>query len=237
MIDIHTHILFDIDDGSKSIEESIKIIKKYEKKGICDIVLTPHYIENSNYNADNFEKIKRYRLLKEEIKKQNIKVNIYLGNEVYLNSDMVNLIKNKEIMTINNSKYLLIELPFINENVDAINMIHDLKLSNIIPIIAHVERYQYISLSKIDEYRKSGAFIQINSSSIYNKYGNKAKKLAISFLKNNVVDFIATDTHHESKMIISSKKIMRKISKITNKKYAKEILIDNQLKVLKNEDI
>ena len=66
MVDIHTHIMFDIDDGSRTLEESIELLKKHIKNNITKIVLTPHYIENSNYNTSNEEKIEKFNILKNE---------------------------------------------------------------------------------------------------------------------------------------------------------------------------
>ena len=176
MIDIHSHILYGIDDGSKTIEESILILKKCEQEGMKKIVLTPHYMENTNYNKNNKEKIKLFNNLKEEINKQNINIDLYLGNEVYANENILELIEKEEILTINNSRYLLIEFPLLNENLNDINIIYNLKLSNIIPIIAHPERYEYITIEKIKQYINMGALIQINKDSLFGYYGKKAKK-------------------------------------------------------------
>lgn len=239
MIDIHTHILFDIDDGAKNIAESVEIIKKYYKKGIRYIVLTPHYIENGEYSTLNDIKLKKIKELRNIIKAKNIDVKLYVGNEVYINKNIIKLLKEQKIFTINNSRYLLIELPFINENHDTLSIIHDLVLSGITPIIAHPERYKYIQddLSILKEYKKVGALLQVNKDSLYNKYGSKCKKTVKKILKCELADFIATDVHHSSSKMHSSFKIKRKLVSLTNKKYAKKIMIDNQIKVIKNEKI
>ncbi len=101
-IDIHSHILYGIDDGSKSLEESINIIKEHIKMGFTDIVVTPHYIENSKYETNNIDKNNLLENLKKEIKKQNIKINLYLGNEVFINNNLEELINKNEISKINN---------------------------------------------------------------------------------------------------------------------------------------
>lgn len=239
MIDIHTHILYDIDDGVRNVDESVEIIKKYYKNGIRHIVLTPHYVLNSEYDAKNNIKLKKIKELRSILKEENINVNLYVGNEVYINKDIINLLREGKIFTINNSRYLLIELPFINEDLDALNIIHDLILSGIIPIIAHPERYNYIQddIEKLKEYKELGALIQVNNDSLYNKYGRSCNKTVKKILRCRLADFIATDIHHNSSKMYTSFKIRKKIENLTDKKYAKKIMIDNQVKVLKDEEI
>ena len=84
MKDLHSHLLFGIDDGCKDIGESITLLKNAQEQGITDLVLTPHYMEETRYNCNNKEKNKRFEELKTEAKKEGIEINLYLGNEVYL---------------------------------------------------------------------------------------------------------------------------------------------------------
>lgn len=236
MIDIHSHILYGIDDGSKTIEESIQILKRCEQEGIKKIVLTPHYMENTSYNKNNKEKIKLFNNLKEEINKQNINIDLYLGNEVYVNENILELIEKEEILTINNSKYLLIEFPLLNENLNDINIIYNLKLSNIIPIVAHPERYEYITMEKIEQYINMGALIQINKDSLFGIYGKKAKKIVKHLLKNRLVHFIGSDIHRIND-VSNNLKLRKKVIKYTNLDYYNLIIYENALKMLKNEEI
>ena len=140
MKDIHSHILPGIDDGARNVEESIKLLEKFYDNGVTDIILTPHYIYNSNYNSNNKEKM----LLLNEVKKKYKKINLYLGNEVYISDNIPELIKQNEIFTLNNSKYLLIELPMNSEIKNLDSIIFDIMRNGIIPIIAHPERYVYV---------------------------------------------------------------------------------------------
>ena len=176
-IDIHSHILYNIDDGSKSLEESINIIKEHIKMGFTDIVVTPHYIENTKYIANNLTKQNILKKLKEELKKQNININLYLGNEVFINNNIEELINNKEISTINNSKYILIEFPMNQKPKDVNNIIYELRIKGIIPIIAHPERYDYVEKNPdiVNEWIEEGAILQSN-------YGREIK-----YMVNNVL--------------------------------------------------
>ena len=141
MKDIHNHLIFGIDDGSKSIDESIKLLNEMSERGVTEIVLTPHYIIGTNYNCNN--KIKKEKL--KELQKLT-KIKLYLGNEVFIDNNILEYIENDEISTINNTKYLLIELPLREKLEIAFDILFNLRNNGIVPIIAHPERYQYINL-------------------------------------------------------------------------------------------
>jgi protein-tyrosine phosphatase len=138
MRDLHNHLLFGIDDGSRNIDESVELLKQMEEEHVTDIMLTPHYIIGSNYNANNAKKKK----LLNELKKKT-KINLYYGNEVYIDNDVVEYIKKGEISTLNDSRYLLVEFP-LNEKLDlAFTLIQNIIKCGYVPIIAHPERYHY----------------------------------------------------------------------------------------------
>ena len=239
MVDLHSHILYDIDDGSKSLEDSLEMLRKALENGIREVVLTPHYIENSEYSIENTEKNKLFDQLNNEVQKENIDINLYLGNEVYLADNILELLRENKIMTINNSRYILIELPMIIENNNAYDIIYNLKLSNIIPIIAHPERYAYVQkdINKAKELIERGALLQINKDSFFGKYGKEADKTAKKLLKNKLVHFVGTDIHSSYNKEYSFIKFKKIIEKICGPVYSKQILEENGLKVLKNEEI
>jgi protein-tyrosine phosphatase len=238
MVDLHTHILPDIDDGSKSLEESIEILRKYLEDGLKEIVLTPHYMEDSEYSISNDIKKEKFNLLKEAVKQQNMDINLYLGNEVYASNNILDLLKENKIMTINNSRYILIEFPMLNYSNNYIDIVYNLKLSGIVPIIAHPERYAYIQndINIAEEFVKKGALLQINKGSLFGRYGTSVFKTAKHLLKKRLVHFVGTDIH-STDGYYSTEKFKKMIIKITDKKYAEEILEVNGLKVLNNEKI
>lgn len=238
-IDIHSHILYGIDDGSKSISESIQILKQQRELGFTDIILTPHYIENSKYCANNNEKAKLLKVLREELQKQNIDVNLYLGNEVYINNNMVELLNTNEIKTLNDSNYILIELPLCTTYKNALDIIYELKINGITPIIAHPERYEFVQkdITKIEEFIEEGALLQANYGSILGIYGNGSKKTIKKLLKKDLITFLGTDIHYQSSKIYNEMdKIMKKITKIIGKDKLEELISINPKKIIRNEE-
>lgn len=237
MKDIHTHILPNVDDGSKSIEESLEILRQAYLNGITDIVLTPHYIKDSKYNTNNKEKKKIFQELKKWLEISCININIYLGNEVYITEDPISL--SKEISTINNSRYILIEFPLNTKYPLIEEFIFKLKKKKLIPIIAHPERYleYYKDYKFFENLINSGCLLQGNIGSLYGRYGRKSKKMLIYMLKNNMIHFLASDIHN-AKDKIHKKNIQRDLLKIVkNKEEVEKILNTNIDKVLNDIDI
>ena len=235
MIDIHSHLIPNVDDGAKSPEETIELIKEAREAGITDIILTPHYIINSyEQNAETLILLKDK--LQQIINSENIKVNLHIGMEVYITDNLVEILKQNKILTLAGSKYLLMELP-LNTNVQYLDMvIFKLIENNIIPIIAHPERYKFVQEdpSKVRELIESGCLIQSNIGSILGIYGKKAKKTIKYLLKNDLINFIATDTHRKNTIYHLLEKGIKKIEKITGKEKAEELTNLNVQKILNN---
>ena len=100
MIDIHSHLLYGIDDGSRSIVESAYIIKSLSEIGYTDIILTPHFINGSSYMSTRENNLDLLDRLKVELVKHQIPVNLYLGNEIYIDSDIIKLLSLNDIKTV-----------------------------------------------------------------------------------------------------------------------------------------
>lgn len=238
MKDIHSHLLVGIDDGSESFEESIKILKLMEKSGITDLIITPHYVENSQYNCNNKDKKELFKQLIEKKDENNININLYLGNEVFFTSNIIDLIKQGEIRTLNNTRYLLIEFPLHNIYNNTLEVIQRLVSKGVIPVLAHPERYEVFQNNPdiIKEYLRAGVLMQGNFTSLFGKYGPTPKKLLTYYLKNEWITFLGSDTHHEVKY--DARKLEKMLLKITKDKYyVKDLMENNFDKVINDEDI
>ena len=240
MTDIHSHILFGVDDGSVSIEESLELLKAMEEVGFRNVIMTPHYIENTNYCSLNKEKLSKLEILREEVKKHNININLYLGNEIFINDHIVEGIKENNIYTLNGSRYLLFEPPFHNKILNLMDIVYEIKVAGFIPILAHPERYDQFQddYHYVDELKEEGLLFQCNFSSIIGAYGKHAEKLMKYMLKKEYVDYLGTDLHHLKKGTVLEEfpKINKKIKKIAGEEYYNEIL-NNNYKLLKEESI
>lgn len=228
MTDIHSHILFGVDDGSSSLEESLKLLKKMESVGFNNIILTPHFIEDSRYQALNDEKLARLTALKEAAINAGIQVNLYLGNEIFVNDHIPDLINEGKVYPLNGTKYVLFELPFHNQILNLQDIIYEIKYQGYIPVLAHPERYAYFQedYSLVDSLKEEGLLFQSNFSSILGHFGKHAQKLLKYMLKNEYIDFLGTDIHHADKayVIDNFKKIEKHIKKIAGENYYERII-------------
>ena len=238
MKDLHCHVMYGVDDGCKTKEEAMEMLKKLEKNGTTDIILTPHYIEDTNYVANNEKKIELYNEIYYEAKKQNLDINIYLGNEVMVNNNLLKQL-DTEILKLNNSRYLLIESPMGKEYPDLDIIINELLENGIIPIIAHPERYSFVKQNYkwVIPYIEMGVLFQGDYESLFGKYGNNANKTLRKLLKKNSIHFLGSDMHHKESTLHTNevKEILKKLIKNDNK--IEDILNNNFDKVIKNETI
>lgn len=211
MLDIHTHIIPNVDDGSKDLETSLKLLEQAEKEGVTKIVLTPHM----NYIQKDIALIKKQEALLNE--HYNGPIEFILGSEIKYYDKMVADLKQNKLLTINNSKYVLVEFDF-NQEENIADAVYELTVANYIPIIAHIERYSYLDVEDYKVLKEAGALIQINASSVeYKKYEKKIKYL----LKKDLVDFIASDCHNLEKRNVNFANIKKYVLKHAKKSYAK----------------
>jgi len=204
MIDIHSHILNNVDDGSQSIEESLFLISNAIEEGITSIICTPHYIEYSDYNMKKDEVSKYYNILNNIVKEKKLPINLYLGSEIKCEkTNIMDYFDNNLVSTLNNSRYILFEISLIDYCVDLPEVIYDIIVSGYIPILAHPERCIYFQHNPDIIYKlvKIGCLIQINQDSILGENGNKAKKIALLLLKHKIVHFVASDGHNKNRLV------------------------------------
>ena len=238
MKDLHSHILYGIDDGSKDIEESIELLKDMEKQGITELILTPHYIEDSKYNCNNKDKQKILKELEKKAKEEDINIKLYLGNEVFFTANFLELLEKKEIATLNKSKYVLFEFPMRQIYNNTSHIIAELVSHGYTPVLAHPERYELFQKhpNAAEEYLRTGILFQANYTSLFGNYGSKSEKTLKYFLKKGWITFLGGDIHHKTKYNI--KKLEKKLLRITkNKQYTEDLMVNNFDKVINNEDI
>ena len=143
MIDFHSHIIPNIDDGSRSIEETFNLLKEAKEAGFEGIVLTSHYIEDY-YQTDVPERDMWVKAISENLGAKGIDIDLYLGNEVYMTENMMQLLIDGKASTINNSCYVLFEMPLNAEPMNMYDVIYSLQENKLIPVLAHPERYSFI---------------------------------------------------------------------------------------------
>lgn len=198
MKDLHSHILYGIDDGSENIEDSLLMLKQAEASGYTDLIITPHYRSSEGFITDREKENKILNKLRFEASKKNIKINLHLGCEITIDDDFLYLIDSNQVARLANSRYVLIELPFFDklENLDEI--LDSLAKRKLIPIVAHPERCLGYTLADYEKMLKRGVLLQGNFESLYNKYGKKAKKRLEKMLRMHMISFVGSDIHNSN---------------------------------------
>ena len=234
MIDLHLHILPGIDDGSESIEESVKMARKLVGLGFNGVFWTSHYIADSPQAADNQTKNRLREQLQTELDKAGIKLKLMPGNEIYIDPKMVDyLTKGKasclggEQNSRKKHQHVLFELPFYAEVSYLRDIIFELKAKGLVPVLAHPERYLFIQKKKeaIFEIVKLGVKLQSNYGSIVGQYGGKAKKIMKFLLKNRLVSYLGTDIHRaEGSLFLKFEKAEKKIIKLIGETEYRKII-------------
>ena len=234
MIDLHLHILPGIDDGSGSIEESVKMARKLAGLGFNGVFCTSHYIADSPQTANNQTKNRLREKLQGELDKAGIKLKLMPGNEIYIDPKMVDFLTTKKATCLGGdfnarkkNQHVLFELPFYAEVSYLRDIIFELKAKGLVPILAHPERYLFIQKKKevIFEIVKLGVKLQSNYGSIVGQYGGKAKKIMKFLLKNRLVSYLGTDIHRaEGSLFLKFEKAEKKIIKLIGESEYRKII-------------
>lgn len=237
MIDIHSHIIPNVDDGARSVEETFNILKEAQEAGFTDVILTSHFLLNY-YETNAQELIFWKEKLQEVLKKQGTKINLHSGMEIYITNQMEELLENKKILTLANSGYMLIELPLATNVKYFDYVVYYLEAKGIKPIIAHPERYKCVQKDPdiVEEYIEKGCLIQCNYGSIVNLYGREAEKTIKTLLKKNQVHFLGSDVHRENGTYLIIPDAIKKIRKIIGENKINELTTINPKKILQNEE-
>ena len=238
MIDFHTHILPNIDDGSRSIDETFNLIKEAKEVGFDGIILTSHYIENF-YETDVPERDVWVKAISENLGAKGIDTDLYLANEIYISENMMGLLEQQKASTINNSCYVLFELPLNEEPLNLYDVIYSLQENKLIPVLAHPERYSFVQKEPelIYDLIEKGCLMQANYGSIIGQYGVKAEYIVKKFLENNMIHFLGSDVHRQNSIYPKIPFALEKIKEIVGKEKLEELTTINPKLVLANKKI
>lgn len=220
--DIHSHLIPSIDDGVKTLDESISIIKELHSLGYKKIITTPHIMSHRFPNTKESITI-GYNQVKEELKKQNIDIIFEMAAEYYYDEHFIELIRAKDLLTFGDN-YVLFEFSYTTKPFGIEQVIFELLSAGYKPVLAHPERYSYYSsdLTKYNSLKDLGLFFQINLNSLNSFYGKKPKKAAEYLVDNHLVDFVGSDIH--------AMKYFDSLKDFTQTSKLKEVFEKNQIK-------
>lgn len=194
--DVHSHLIPAIDDGVKTYEESLQVIKALSDLGYKKIITTPHIM--SDYYKNTPEVIKNgLYMLREEIAKKSIPVEIDAAAEYYIDELFIEKLKRNELLTFSGN-HILVELPFFNEPQNFLSVIFELVVAGYRPVLAHVERYTYWhhDFENYEKLKDRDVLFQMNITSLYESDGMQVKRMAEKLIEKGMVDILGSDAHN-----------------------------------------
>ena len=231
LIDIHCHLLYGVDDGAENKTESVEMLKRAKSQGITDIFLTPHYRHGMfPYRNDDVER--NYIELQQIA--HDIGVNIFLGTEYHVNSQIVENFRNNRCHALGDSKYILMEYSHDTDFSFMRKMTQEVVANGFFPLVVHVERYACLTedIGLVEELREMGSWIQNNADAVLGLEGRRARKFCKRLLKNGLTDIIASDSHGIDSRVCNLRKCYDYVAKKISQEYADILFELNPQKIL-----
>ncbi len=194
--DMHSHLIPGIDDGSKSLDDTIAMLKKFSDLGYKKVITTPH-IMNDYYRNTPEIILGGLEKVRAAIKEEGIAIELEAAAEYYLDYSILDLMASKQILTFGDN-YVLVELSFSQEQTGVKELLFELITDGYKPILAHVERYPYYNnqWDLIHEYRERDVLLQLNLNSLSGHYGPMVKRMAEQLIDKDLINVVGSDCHH-----------------------------------------
>ncbi|ENQ3111485.1 tyrosine protein phosphatase [Bacillus sp. JAS102] len=215
MIDMHCHILPNVDDGANTLIDSLEMARWAVAEGIHTIIATPHH-KNGKYVNERTEVIYKVERLNDELQRENIPLKVLPGQEVRLYGNLLEEYESGKVMTLNETnKYMLIEFPANHVPHYAEQLLYELKLKRITPVIAHPERNAEFRErpDKLYDIVKKGALTQVTAGSLIGKFGREINKFSLQLVEHNLTHVIASDAHNTTTRGFNLNKAYERIQK------------------------
>ena len=195
-VDIHSHYLFGLDDGAETLDQTLRMLEQAADLNITHLLATPHATELTD-EAFSAQVVERFAAVQRAVEKAGIPVKLSLGAELFFSRRLMDWLHYPWFTLANNQKYVLFELPLLDLPEGVGDFIFQCRLKGITPILAHPERYLYLhrKLDKLYAFFQQGCLIQINAGSIVGQFGTTVQNLALTFVKEKFVHFVASDAH------------------------------------------
>lgn len=234
MIDLHSHILPELDDGSQSLRESLAMARMAVDSGVTAMVATPHCIDDRTrevYDA--------WELMQEVLQEHEIPLKLFPGMEIFGTSDTVRLLREGKLLTLNGSRYPLIEFSFHSTGEEETRILRSVCKAGFRPIVAHPERYAYVQRDPriVNRWHRMGCLLQVNRGSLLGRFGRHAQETAFELVDRGFAAAVASDAHSHRMRTPWLEDVWTMLAKDVSPRCARTLLKDTPQKILKNEDI
>ncbi|WP_254639062.1 tyrosine-protein phosphatase [Cohnella sp. GbtcB17] len=200
MIDIHSHILPSLDDGAQDWRDALDLARAAEAEGIGTIIATPHHA-NGVYTNEARDVRSAVEAMNERLSAEGIALKVEAGQEIRIHDDLLEAWTRGELLTLAGSRYVLIELPSSRVPRSTLDLLHELRIMNLSPIIAHPERNAEIAgqPDRLAELVAAGAYSQVTTYSLLGGFGKRIEQVSWQLCRQGLIHIVSSDAHHVSK--------------------------------------
>lgn len=234
MIDLHSHILPEQDDGAQSLRDSLAMARMAVDSGIAAVVATPHCVEDRTR-----EVYAAWQLLREALQENGIPLKLYLGMEIFGTANTAQMLRDGRLFTLNGSRYPLIEFSFHSDGDEESWILRSVCKSGFRPVVAHPERYTYVQREPeiLNRWCRMGCLLQVNRGSLLGRFGRHSQETAFELVERGFATAVASDAHSARVRTPWMEDVWKLLSQEVSPRCARMLLKENPGKILKNEDI
>ena len=234
MIDLHSHILPDLDDGARDLEEALHMAHMAVQSGVTSMIATPHCVDGGAASV-----MAAVNLLREALRETRIPLRLYPGMEIFGTRDTARLLREGKLLTLNNSRYPLIEFDFVSDGDAETRILESVLLAGFIPVVAHPERYSYVQQDPqlINRWAAMGCLFQINKGSLLGRFGEESLQVSMALVDRGFATVVASDAHSTRMRTPWMYEVWDMLGKHFSPIAAEVLLRDNPWLILKNEKI
>lgn len=234
MIDLHSHILPGLDDGSQSLEASLAMARMAVESGVTAMVATPHCANDRVREVEA-----AWLLLREAMEEARIPLKLYPGMEIFGTPETAKLLREGKLLTLNGSRYPLVEFSFRSDGEEETRILRSICRAGFRPVVAHPERYAYVQQNPrlINRWYRMGCLLQVNRGSLLGRFGRHARETAFELVERGFATVIASDAHSYRMRTPWMEDVQKLLSEEISPLCAEVLLQENPKKILKNEDI
>jgi len=232
MIDLHSHILPELDDGSQSLQESLAMARMAVDSGVTAMVATPHCIDDRTSEVYD-----TWQLLTQALQENQIPLKLYPGMEIFGTRETARMLQDGKLFTLNGSRYPLIEFSFHSDGIEETQILRSTYRAGYRPIVAHPERYACIQHNPklANQWHKMGCLMQVNRGSLLGRFGRHAQAMAYELVDRGFATVVATDAHSPRFRTPWMRDIRQVLANEISLQCARTLLLENPRKILKNE--
>lgn len=238
IIDIHSHVLPETDDGASSLREAVHMLKQAKQQGVQELIATPHY--SGRFQNRCPEKIcslcRKLEVYAE--RHAGLRIKIHPGQEIFYSENVPELLARGELLTLAGSRYVLLEFHPSAPYSMIFRAVREMQIDRYIPVLAHVERYRAMKdMERVEELIDQGAYVQMNFRSAAGSWFEERTRWCRRLLKEEMVHFLATDMHDLKNRRPQTKETLQWMEKRLPGRYIEQIVKENPQRLIKDERI